>query len=447
MPITISPVKDSESDLNDREICYSILFDCYEKGAFSNLALSKDNVDDFVRAAVYGTLTYTYSIDYLIKTYADKDVSTLDPEVRTILRFGVWQIIYSDKVPDYAAVNTSVDLATRHARSASGLINAILRKIASLTDDQRDLSSCKSPEAAYSMKSEIYGVIKKSYGKDRAPDIASALLRPAPLAIRTNTLKTTTGALRTRLTLEGFEVSDGAFLDDALIIGFGNETTPISRSEAFREGEFMVQGEGAQLASLIADPKPGMRILDCCSAPGGKSTHMAALAGDNVSITALDVNLSRLDLVEQNAQRLGITGITTKEADSMVFDDEDGFDLVLVDAPCSGLGIMGGKPDIRLTITYERIGQIVKKQKDILNNMARLVRKGGTLVYSTCTINKAENEDQVADFLEDHSDFEPFGFDNILPESLKSRGSEGMITLLPDTDGCEGFFISRIRRK
>ena len=447
VPTTLSPVKDSESDLNDRELCYSILYDCYEKGAFSNLSLNRDDVDDFVRAAVYGTLTYTYPIDYLIKSTSDKDVSGLDPEVRTILRFGVWQIIYSDKVPDYAAVNTSVDLANRHARSASGLINAVLRNVARLTDTQRDLSSNKSPEAAFSLKPEIYGVIKKSYGKTRAPAIAKALLSPAPLAVRTNTLKTETPRLRDKLMLEGFDVNESSLLKDSLIIGVNADSPSITGSEAFRAGEFMVQGEGAQLASILAQPKPGMSILDCCSAPGGKTTHMAALAGNHAKITALDVNASRLELVMQNAARLGAENITAKVADSTEFDTEDRYDLVLVDAPCSGLGIMGGKPDIRLTITYERIEQIRDKQRNILDNMSRLVKRGGVLVYSTCTINSAENEEQVSDFLERHGDFEPFGFDNILPESLKSRGNGGMITLLPDEDGCEGFFISRMMRK
>jgi tRNA and rRNA cytosine-C5-methylases len=209
----------------------------------------------------------------------------------------------------------------------------------------------------------------------------------------------------------------------------------------------MVQGEGAQLASLLAEPKPGQKILDCCSAPGGKSTHMAALSHNEAKITALDVNASRLELVEQNARRLGVTSITTREADSTVYDDGNDYDIVLVDAPCSGLGIMGGKPDIRLTITYERIGQIIQKQKEILDNMSSLVKSGGVLLYSTCTINTAENEQQVQDFLARHDDFELYDFDNMLPESLKSRGSSGMITLLPDVDGCEGFFISRMRRK
>lgn len=433
--------------MEDRELIYSIIYDCAEKGAFSNLSLSRDGVDDFVRAAVYGTLTYIYSIDYLLKTSAGKDAAALDPEVRTILRFGVWQIVFSDKVPDYAAVNTSVDLAKRHAARAQGLINAVLRKIAALSPEQRDLSSNKDPGAAFSLKPEIYGLIKKSYGKERAPSIARALLKPSPLAIRVNTLKTDIDMLTSELELEGFEVSSSSYMDNALIIRPTGDSPSIEKSIAFRNGDFMVHGEAAQLASVVADPKEGMRILDCCSAPGGKSTHMAALAGNKARITALDINASRVKLIRDNAARLGVSCIDAKVADSTEFDDDEGFDLVLCDAPCSGLGIMGGKPDIRLTISYERIEEIKVKQKQILDNVARLVKPGGTLVYSTCTINSGENEEQVSGFLADHPDFEPYGFDNILPVRLKSSHVNGMLTLLPDEDGCEGFFIARLRRK
>ena len=162
---------------------------------------------------------------------------------------------------------------------------------------------------------------------------------------------------------------------------------------------------------------------------------------------AIGFIIARIELIKQNASRLGVKGIRTGEADSSVFDDEDGFDLVLCDAPCSGLGIMGGKPDIRLTISYERIVEITAKQKQILDNISKLVKPGGVLVYSTCTVNKGENEDQVTAFLESHPDFESDPFDNILPDRLKSSHVNGTLTILPDEDGCEGFFISRLRRK
>jgi len=433
--------------LDDRELCISIIHDCFEKDAFTNLALSRTNASDFVRAAVYGTVTYVYAEDYLIKKVSGKDVARLDPIVRTILRFGVWQIVFSEKVPDYAAVNTSVELCKRKAKRAVNLVNAVLRKIADLSPEERDLSLCKEPEAAFSLKSEVYGVIKKGYGKERAPSIARYLLNPAPLAIRVNTLKTTSEQLRNSLELEGFELSESSFMKDAFVLIPTGQSPSIANSIAFKSGEFIVQGEGAQLASIVADPKDGMRILDCCAAPGGKSTHMAQLANDNCEIISLDVNDSRLKLIDENAQRLGIKSIKTMNSDASSYSDSHGFDLVLCDAPCSGLGIMGGKPDIRYTITYQRILECQEKQREILNNIKNCVKPGGRLIYSTCTINPGENEEMVSSFLESNRDFEVVDFKSVLPAKLQDKYKDGMITLLPDSDGCEGFFISELRRK
>lgn len=433
--------------MEDRELVYSILCDCFENKAFSNLSLASGGIDDFVRAAVYGTLTYVYAEDYLIKKVSGRDTASLDAAVLTILRFGVWQIIYSNKVPDYAAVNTSVELAAKHAPRAKGLVNALLRKVASLSSEERDLSSSKSVEAAFSLKPEIYGILKKSYGAARAPSIARALLEPSPLSVRVNTLKSDVGTLADELRAEGFEVDDPSFMKEALILKPTSASPSIEKSKAYLDGKFMVQGEAAQLASVVAAPCKGMKILDCCSAPGGKSTHLAALANDDADILALDINASRIELVKQNARRLGIRSIRTGEADSSSYRDENGFDLVLCDAPCSGLGIMGGKPDIRLTITYDRIVEIQQRQKQILDNTCDLVKDGGVLVYSTCTVNRGENEDQVLSFIERHPEFELENFDNLLPDRLKSSHLNGMLTLLPDEDGCEGFFISRLRRK
>ena len=433
--------------MEERELIYSILYDCTEKGAFSNLALNREGIDDFVRAAVYGTLTYIYSEDFFIGRISGRPVEKLDPQVRTILRFGVWQLIFSKKVPDYAAVNTSVALASVHAPRAKSFVNAVLRKTAELPEEQKDINSYKDPGAAFSLKPEIYGVLKKSFGKERAPGVARSLLAPAPLAVRVNTLKTDRAKLSSALKDEGFDTEEPSFMKDALILKPTPESPSIERSEAFNNGWFMVQGEGAQLASVICGPQPGMKILDCCAAPGGKSTHLAALTGDKADILALDINSSRVGLIRQNAQRLGSNSVRTSVCDSVLFDGEDGFDIVLCDAPCSGLGIMGGKPDIRITITYERIRDIILKQRQILDNVSKLVKPGGTLVYSTCTLNEEENYEQVNDFLNRHEEFEWYVFNDILPQRLKQNENVSALTLVPCDDGCEGFFISRLRRK
>jgi len=416
--------------LDSRELCYSILYDCFENEAFLNLALSGPGIDDFTRAAVYGTVTYVFTEDYMIKKVSGKNPCDMDPEVRTILRLGVWQLLFSDKVPDYAAVNSSVELCKIHKRKAASFVNAVLRKISGLPAEEKVPANFKSPEARYSVKSEIFGILKKDYGMTRAGAIAEALLKPLPLSVRVNTLKTDTISLENELTGCGFNVERSGIVDNCLILKPGPDAPSIDSCDAFKEGKFMVQGQAAQMASVMADPKPGMRILDCCAAPGGKTTHLAQLAENKAFITALDVNESRTRLIKQNVERLGAENVEIKVADASSYEDKDLFDIVLCDAPCSGLGIMGGKPDIRLTISYERILEIIQKQILILSNISKLVRPGGRLVYSTCTINSGENEGQVRDFLNANTQYNP----------------ENMVTFLPDTDGCEGFFVSVMRR-
>ena len=211
------------------------------------------------------------------------------------------------------------------------------------------------------------------------------------------------------------------------------------------------------LASLIAAPSKGDKILDTCAAPGGKSTHMAQLTSDSASILSLDINDSRLELIRQNLSRLGISCVEVSRGDSTDLGSSlpasSVFDVVLCDVPCSGLGLMSGKPDIRHTISYSRIQELLPKQQQILSGASSYVKEGGTLVYSTCTLNKDENEKQVEVFLETHPDFYADDLMQFLPAGIildqkrKEDASRGMITILPDEDGCEGFFVARLKRR
>lgn len=443
------------SNIDDRECCYKLLYDCFDKQTFSNLAINENNVSDFVRAAFYGTITYLESIDFLVKLSSKKDVASMDTATKTIVRFGAWQILFSEKVPDYAAVSSSVNLAKKYAKSSSGFINHVLRSLADLSLEERDITKYK-PEVATSLKSEIFGVFKKYYGRERAISIGRAFLNAPKLSIRVNTLKTSKDELKASLISQGFAISDSTFIPDALIIDSVGSVS-LDNCEAFKNGEFFVQSESAMLASLVASPKKGDSILDCCSAPGGKSTHMAELCGDACEITSLDINSSRLELIEENKKRLGINSIVCKVADSTnltnTLDTDVKYDLVTTDVPCSGLGLLSRKPDIRQTISYERIQELLPKQQKILCEASNFVKQGGTLIYSTCTINGAENEMQVKKFLDSHEDFYSEDISEYLPSNLviddnrKELCKNGMITLLPDIDGCDGFFIARLRRK
>ncbi|MBO4242828.1 MAG: 16S rRNA (cytosine(967)-C(5))-methyltransferase RsmB [Clostridiales bacterium] len=437
--------------LKDREQCFLILREAFKKELFTlDPGRYKGGISDFVTAAVYGTLTYCYSIDTIVKSASGKDVSSMDEITSVIVRLGAWQILFSDKVPDYAAVSTSVDLARKYRKSSAGFVNAVLRKVSDLPSEKKDLSSYK-PETRVSLPPEIFGVLKKSYGKDRAISIGEAFLKPSPLTIRFDKNKISSDSLKNKLERDGFSVSEGHLTDESLIIVPSD--IPINKCQAYLDGDFIVQGESAILASRVADPKRGDLVLDCCSAPGGKATHMAQIASDDLRIIALDKSPDRAEKIKENAERLGLKSIETGCADSTTYDTDLRFDVVLADVPCSGLGLLGRKPDLRIKLDYERIQSLIPIQEAILNNISRLVKPGGTLVYSTCSINKAENEERVNDFLSKHDDFYADDIRPYLPSKLimdekrEEDAKGGMITLLPDTDLCDGFFIARLKRR
>lgn len=437
---------------SDRELTFYLLYSVFEKNGFSNLVIKSANSKvnlDFVSAMFYGTITRCYSIDFLVKHATKKEVCDMDPMTRTLVRMGVWQILFSEKVPEFAAVKTSVDLARKLNMGSYSFINALLRRICELDSDKKDVNNYK-PEIATSLSPEIFGVLKKSYGKERALSIGKALLDKPKIAIRTNKLKTTKESLKSSLLSKGIKVED-SFVENALVIEGG----ALDNLTEFKDGLFFVQNEAAQLVGFIANPKANDSVLDCCAAPGGKTTHISELTLDKAKVLALDINESRLELIRDNAKRLGIENISVKQADSMNLSktlDDDLFDIVLCDVPCSGLGLMSRKPDIRQTISYERIEELLPKQKQILQNSSKYLKKGGRLIFSTCTMNKKENEDNVFYFLENNKDFKLIDITSLVPSGLKifeERKEElqkGYLTLFPDIDGCDGFFVCAMER-
>lgn len=444
--------------VDDREVCFYLLYEVFETEAFSNLAVKDGKMSDFTRAMFYGTITYAFSIDFLVHHIAKKETSEMDPMIRTIIRMGVWQIAFSDKVPPFAAVDTSVELARKTGcGKACSYINAVLRKIASAPKEVFDMDSYK-PEVALSLKPEIYGIFKKDMGKEKALLVGKALLKSPMLCIRVNTLLTTKLELIDSLTSEGIRCKESSFIPETIII----ETSGVllSETKAFKDGWFFVQNEAASLVGLLAAPKEGDKVLDCCAAPGGKSTHMAEISKDKAEILALDINESRLKLIDENAKRLHISSVKSMKADSTALNfelklngiKEESFDVVLTDVPCSGLGIMGRKPDIRQSISFDRISELLPTQERILKQASSFVKVGGRLIYSTCTLNKAENQMQVKKFLEGNDNFKPVDINGLLPEKLVldeirvNEAKEGMITLYPDTDMCDGFFAAVLER-
>jgi 16S rRNA (cytosine967-C5)-methyltransferase len=239
--------------------------------------------------------------------------------------------------------------------------------------------------------------------------------------------------------------------------GYLLEASSTAGGTVFHEaGAFYLQEPAAMLPAAVLDARPGEKILDLCAAPGGKTTHLAELCGGNCEITALDINESRTELIKENCERLGLDCVTVRCMDaSKISKDKESrktYDLVLCDVPCSGLGLIGKKPDIRQKITYDDIESLLSVQADILEHASKMVRPGGTLVYCTCTLNSDENGEQVDSFLEKHKNFHTVPIKSYLPSGLaiderrEEELSEGRITLFPDTDGCEGFFICRMER-
>ena len=447
---------------NERELCFLMLYQVYVEGAFSNLVIRKADKAaaetgkklDFTRAMLYGTLTYTFTIDFLIRHITKEEPDVMDPVTRTIIRMAVWQLQFGDSIPDYAVTDSSVEIAKKYNHKVSGYVNAVVRKYASAPEAKKYLEQYK-PGIRVSLKPEIYGIFKKDFGKSRAYDIGMAFLKPSGTTVRFDSSKIDLNNLVSELKSAGINAAPAKLIADAVEISGGLKG--LENSDIYSKYGMFIQGEAAMLASLIADPSEGNKILDCCAAPGGKSTHMAAMCHDKCSILSCDISEPRLQLVTDNAERLGLKSISVKCCDAARIGKENkdvrkSFDLVMCDVPCSGLGLIGRKPDIREKITFERIEELLPVQQSILDSAAKMVAPGGTLVYCTCTLNSEENENQVNFFLENHKSFHTVPISKYLPETIsmfeerKESVSNGMITLYPDIDGCEGFFICRMEK-
>ncbi len=447
---------------NERELCFLMLYQVYVEGAFSNLILKKADKAavsmgkklDFTRAMLYGTLTYTFTIDFLIRHITKEEPDEMDPITRTIIRMAIWQLQFGENIPDYAVTDSSVEIAKKYNHKVSGYVNAVVRKYAAAPEAKKYLEQYK-PGIRTSLKPEIYGIFKKDFGKSRAYEIGMSFLQPSGTTVRFDSSKISQKKLISELKEAGIHAEPARIISDAVEISGGLKG--LENSDIYSKYGMFIQGEAAMLASLIASPAEGNKILDCCSAPGGKSTHMAALCHDNCSILSCDINEARLELVKENASRLGLKSISVQccDASRISKDNKDArksFDIVLCDVPCSGLGLIGRKPDIREKITFERIEELLPVQESILDSAAKMVCPGGVLVYCTCTLNSDENENQVSNFLSSHKSFHTVSIKKYLPDTISmdeernEAAENGMITLFPDTDKTEGFFICRMEK-
>ncbi len=428
-----------------RQTAYEILLKIEKDGAFSNLALdstlTSSNLDAkdkaLVSTLIYGTVERKLTIDYQLSRSLTKPLGKLKKNVHTLLRLGAYQILFLDRIPNSAAVNETVRLAHENNMGyASGMINAVLRKISDnglvLPDEKTDRLNYLSVK--YSCPTSLISMWNKAYGEDNTVELLKASLKKTAVTVRVNTLKTTPEKLIQTLENENMQAVRVPQMENALYIT--NLSKSIEHLDSFKKGLFHVQDIASQYCVKALGVKKGDRIIDMCSAPGGKSFTIAEEIENDGDILACDIYPSRTQLIDTSAQRLGLDCITTCVADAERFyPNLKKADRVLCDVPCSGLGVIRHKPEIKYK-ELDEFKDLPQIQYGILSNAAEYVKKGGRLVYSTCTLNKKENDKVCDKFLQEHLNFKC-----IQPLEIETFG-ERYYTLMPHRNNCDGFFIA-----
>ena len=424
-----------------RNACIQILYRIEKEGAYSNIVLdeyiqnnrSKLNDKDInlISEIVYGTISWKLTIDYIIQKYSKIKINKISPWIINILRIGVYQIIFLDKIPKSAAVNECVNLTKKYGVKSTGFVNAILRKV-----DKQDYEKINELHLKYSMPLWLIDELKKDYDIKTVEQICINTNLKPKTTIRVNKLKTTKQDLKEKLKEKGIEYEETSE-DDFLNIKIKN----LSNLDLFNDGYFTVQDISAGMPVKILDAKEGEIVLDMCSAPGGKTTYLAEMMKNKGTIYACDLHKQRLNLVEENAKRLGINIIKTMQCDATVLNDGfiEKFDKILLDVPCLGMGVLKRKPDIKWQRREEDIKEISEIQLKILQTCSKYLKKDGELVYSTCSILKEENENVISKFLK-QSNFE------IKVEEKGNTKTNMIYSILPSKEQ-DGFFICKLKNK
>lgn len=446
-----------------REIALKTLYKIEKENAYTNIELDKVIKENekklnerdigFISEIVYGVTSWKLTLDEIIKKYSNLKMKKISPWILNILRMGIYQIVFLDKVPKSASVNESVNLAKRYGhKGSSNFVNAILRKV-----DKKDYTSffeIKNPIERISktnaMPVWIIEELLKNNSIEDVEQICKASNIKPKVTIRINNLKTNKKELKKLLQERGIEYKEG-ILDDFLVL---DKVKHIEKLDLFKQGYFTIQDEGAGLIAKIVNPKQNEIVLDACSSPGGKTTYMAELMENKGEIFAWDLHSHRVKLVEENATRLGISNIKTEKKDASIYHEEynEKFDKILLDVPCSGVGVLKRKPDIKWKRKAEDILQITKIQKEILQNCSKYLKSNGQIVYSTCSIFKEENDSIIEWFLEQNQDFTYSNIslkidkDNFEPKQFLIKENSNKIQLYP-SEGTDGFFICKLQKK
>lgn len=446
--------------INPREIAAEALTEIVKEQAYNNIILKKIlkrngamPVQDraFVTEIVNGTLRNLYYIDFMLNKLSSVKTEKMKPWILSVLRISVYQIEFMDKVPNSAVCNEAVNLIkSKNFGKLSGFANAVLRAVIRSKEKIEFPNEEKEPiqylSVFYSYPEWLLKMWLHEYSYEFVKSLCQKNNTSPDVTIVNNSLKIVKENLKKELELSNIIVKEGFYCDEAFHL---SKTANLSSLEQFQKGYFHIQDESSMLDVYILDPKPNEFILDMCAAPGGKSFFMAERMENKGSIVSRDIFEHKLAMIEETAQRLGITMIETQQKDASQFYEEDveQFDKVLVDAPCSGLGLIRKKPDIKLKKNGNDIDSLCQLQKEILNQAAYYVKKGGILVYSTCTICKKENNKNIEWFLDTHKNFQLENAFDFLPNNLKDNKEEKMVQLFPHIHNVDGFFIARMKRE
>jgi len=440
---------------NPRQLAFQALQNIYQNHAYTDIALDKvfssSNISPsnshLVSELVYGIVRRKRTLDSLINQLATKKATQQPLNLRIILQLGLYQLRYLDKIPESAAVNTSVDLAKNNGLTKlSGVVNRILRSYIRLSqqEDPLILPSDFIPHLGvkYSFPDWLVSLFIEQFNVKNTKKLLNWYNQIPSIDLRVNSLQISRENLQEILLNHGIETTFLPYLSDGLRLA--NSAGNITKLDCFKEGLFTIQDASAQLVSHFLNPQPHEIIIDACAAPGGKTTHIAELMKDTGTIIGCDRHLSRLKKVTQNAERLKLKSIEVLEGDSSQLRGwENKVDRVLVDVPCSGLGTLHKNPDIRWHKKPEEIKALTELQLKILENSAKWVKNGGILVYSTCTLNKQENEDIITKFLENNPLWQ-LDTKNNNPNFDFSITSKGMVKIFPPVDNMDGFFMAKL---
>lgn len=443
-----------------RTIALDLVHNIMENGAYANLsldsALHNANLSsgdkNMVTAMVNGTVRMIKHLDWVLNLFLRKNIEGQNPWLRNILRIGVYQILFMDRVPDYAAVNSAVDLARKKTnRSLAGVCNGVLRNLVRGKDE---ISYPPAPSLSYlsvyySQPEWLVQLWLERFGAESTEKMLSWLNQRPRLSLRVNALETNPQELSRELSRQGVTVIPGELMPEAFIIEAMDAN--IEQLSSYQAGQFYIQSETAMLAGAILAPQPGEKILDLCSGVGGKATHFAEMMKNQGTVKAVELYPHKLKILAGNCSRLGINIIETESMDVLSMEKNPVWQKVFLDAPCSGLGVLNRRADARWRKSPEEITKLTQLQQSLLDQAGAMTAPGGILVYSTCTVNRAENENVVESFLSRNHEFQLDPLTNLLEglpfdQEDRDAAAQGQLTLIPGKYEGDGMFYARLRR-